>query len=55
MASLQCGNWVIWQPPSPLMDENQMVNYSFLVQSVWQPWGLYLSVSGRENKPQQLF
>lgn len=50
MAAVQCGNWVTWQPPTPLMDENHMVNYSFPVKSVWQPWGLYLSVSGSENR-----
>ena len=54
MASVQCGNWVNWQSPTPLMDENHMVNYSFPVKSVWQLRGLYLSVSGSENKPWQL-
>lgn len=33
MAPLQCGNWLSGQPPTPLMDEKQMLNYSFLVLS----------------------
>lgn len=47
---MQCSNWISWKPPTPLKEEKQMVNYSFLMQPVWQPWGLYQSVSGRENR-----
>lgn len=35
MAPSRCSNWLSWQPPMPLVDEKQMLNYNFLMQSVW--------------------